>query len=251
MPTLIPKKQKIIAMIPARMGSTRLIMKNLALLKGKPLIYYAIKAAKETGIFDRIIVNSENEIFKEIADRYGVEFYKRPAGLASSGAKSDSVVYDFIKNNPCDIVVWVNPASPLQSGSEIREIVDYFLKRKLDSLITVKNEKVHCLYKGKPVNFRINDIFSRTQDIVPLQSFVYSIMMWRTDCFIQTLKKRGSAILCGKIGFYPVGKFSSVIIKEKEDFMLAEFSLKAIKKDKKYKIRYDKIVRKVRVKRMG
>jgi len=96
------RKENIIAMIPARMGSKRLAMKNLAILKGKPLISYAIKAAKDSGVFKRIIINSEDIIFEKIAKRYNVEFYQRPAQWATSKAKSDSVVYDFIKEKPCD-----------------------------------------------------------------------------------------------------------------------------------------------------
>ena len=125
---------KIYAMIPARIGSTRLKMKNLAMLDGKPLIYYAIKAAKEANIFDKIIINSDSEIFKEIADRYDVEFYLRPKSLGSSETKSDEVVADFINNNTCDIIVWVNPIAPLQTGKEIKSIVEYFLDKNLETL---------------------------------------------------------------------------------------------------------------------
>ena len=66
---------KIFAMIPARAGSTRLKMKNLALINGKPMISYAINAAKNSSIFEKIIVNSENENFALIAEEFGVEFY--------------------------------------------------------------------------------------------------------------------------------------------------------------------------------
>ena len=48
----------IYAMIPARFGSTRLKMKNLALIAGKPMISYAITAAKEAGVFNKIFINS-------------------------------------------------------------------------------------------------------------------------------------------------------------------------------------------------
>ena len=58
------KKQKICAMIPARAGSTRLKMKNLALIDGKPLISYVINAVKQSGIFDNI----EFEIVKKRND---------------------------------------------------------------------------------------------------------------------------------------------------------------------------------------
>lgn len=233
----------IFIMIPARMGSTRLPKKNLALLNGKPLIYYAIKAAKEADISESIIINSENEIFAKLAKRYGVAFYKRPTQLAISHAKSDSVVYDFVNNNPCDIVAWVNPTSPLQSGDEIKRVIKYFLNKKLDSLITVKDEPVHCIYKGKPINFKIQELFSRTQDLAPVQSFVYSVMVWRTDIFKRTFEKRGFAFFCGKVGFYPVSKLSSVIIKKKEDLMLAELLLKSRDKNQSYKVKYDNILR--------
>ena len=81
------KHNKIIAMSPARIGSSRLKMKNLALIKGKPLIYYAIRAAKESGVFDKIIINSDHQVFSEIADRYNVGFYLRSKKLGSSTTK--------------------------------------------------------------------------------------------------------------------------------------------------------------------
>ena len=120
----------IVAMIPARRGSTRLKAKNLALLNGKPLVFYAIAAAKRSGVFARIVLNSEDEIFADIAKEYGVEFYKRPAEFATSSAKSDTVVNDFILQNPCDMVAWVNPTSPLQTGEEVRAVVEHFVKEK-------------------------------------------------------------------------------------------------------------------------
>ena len=51
---------KFIAMIPARIGSTRLKYKNLALINGKPLIYYAINAAKNSKMFNKIVLNSDD-----------------------------------------------------------------------------------------------------------------------------------------------------------------------------------------------
>ena len=68
-------RPKIIAMIPARRGSTHLKAKNLALLNGRPLVSYAIEAAKASGVFDRVVLNSEDDIFSGIAQEYGAEFY--------------------------------------------------------------------------------------------------------------------------------------------------------------------------------
>ena len=130
---------KIYAMIPARAGSTRLKMKNLALINGKPMISYAINAAKDSNAFHRIIVNSENKIFSVIAGEYGAEFYQRPYNLGSSETKSDAVIDDFIsKYAQADIVAWVNPIAPFQNGNDIINIIRYFLDNSLDSLITVE-----------------------------------------------------------------------------------------------------------------
>ena len=234
------KKLKIAAMIPARMGSTRLPAKNLAILNGKPLIYYAVKTAKDAGIFDDIIINAEDDVFGKIARRYKIEFYKRPRKLASSKAKSDQVVYDFMKHIPCDIVVWVNTIAPLQNAPEVRRAVEYFVDNELDSLITVRDEQVHCSHKGKPVNFKDTGLFAQTQDLTPVQLFVYSLMMWRTETFMKAFEKDGYAFFCGRRGLYPVSKLSSVIIKREEDLMFAECIARA-GANGRYRVRYDRV----------
>ena len=235
-------KMKIVAMIPARIGSTRLRMKNLALLDGKPLIYYAIDAAKRSGVFDRILLNSDHDVFGMVAERYGIEFYKRPVQLGSSSTKSDDVVNDFILNNPSDIIVWVNPTSPLQTAGEIKKVIDYFIEERLDTLITVQDLQVHCLYKNKPVNFDIEKKFDQTQDLTPVQPYVYSIMMWKSETFREQYNKKGYALFCGNVGHYPVSKESALIIKKKEDLILAENLLKAKNKSKTNDINYDDLV---------
>ncbi|HHS94014.1 MAG TPA: cytidyltransferase, partial [Rhodobacterales bacterium] len=69
---------KVIAMIPARMGSQRLPKKNLALLDGVPLIAHAIRKCRASGLFDEIWVNSEHPDFGDIARAEGVNFHQRP-----------------------------------------------------------------------------------------------------------------------------------------------------------------------------
>lgn len=215
--------QRVIGMVPARLGSTRLARKNLALLNGKPLIYYAIEAAKQSGVFDSIILNSENTAFSEIASRYGVGFYRRPQPLGGSLVKSDPVVHDFMANNPGDITAWVNPTSPLQTGEELKNVVSFFCRENLDSLITVREERVHCLYNGRPLNFSEKEVFAQTQDLVPVQRFVYSAMLWRNRIFQEAFERQGFAFLCGKTGYYPVSKESSLIVKTEEDLRLVEY----------------------------
>lgn len=218
----MPEKPRIIAMIPARIGSTRLKRKNLALLGGRPMISYVIESAKKSGVFSRIILNSDSKIFLKIAKDYEIEFYLRPERLGASMVQSDEVVQDFVEKHPCEIVAWVNSIAPFQPPEEIRAVVGHFLEKKLDSLITVSNQQVHCLHKGRPVNFSMRGKFARTQDLLPVQAFVYSIMMWNAQFFIREMNKKGYAFFSGKVGFYPVGKLSSFLIKTPDDLAIAE-----------------------------
>ena len=216
-------------------------MKNLALLNGQPLISYAIEAAKSSGVFSKVVLNSEGAIFQQVADRYGIDFYLRPEKLGSSETRSDSVVHDFMQHIPSDVVAWVNPIAPLQTGEEVRAVVKHFVQEELDSLVTVENQQVHCAFGGRPVNFQVNEIFAKTQDLTPVQPFVYSVMMWRTESFMEAFRNQGYALLCGKLGYFPVSKRSAVIIKTDEDLMIAESILKAASGGDGYKVRYDSL----------
>ena len=226
-------KPTIYAMIPARIGSTRFKMKNLAMLNGKPMIAYSIVAALSSKVFDRVIVNSDSDVFRSIAEEYGAEFYLRPEHLGSSSVKSDDVVKDFINKYPSDVVVWENPIAPLQTVEDIRNTIQYFLSNDLDSLFTVKEEQIQCVYENKPINYIEQDKFAQTQDLTPVCPFVPFIMMWKTDTFLNSLKERGYAFFSGKVGYFPVSRLSSVIIKYEDDFRIAEILIKSMIEGKK------------------
>ena len=226
-------KPTIYAMIPARIGSTRFKMKNLAMLNGKPMIAYAIVAALSSKVFDRVIVNSDSDVFRSIAEEYGAEFYLRPEHLGGSSVKSDDVVQDFINKYPSDVVVWENPIAPLQTIEDIRNTIQYFLSNDLDSLFTVKEEQIQCVYENNPINYIEQDKFAQTQDLTPVCPFVPFIMMWKTDTFLNSLKERGYAFFSGKVGYFPVSRLSSVIIKYEDDFRIAEILIKSMIEGKK------------------
>jgi len=227
-------------MIPARIGSQRLKYKNLALLNNKPLIYYAIDSAKKSKIFSNIFLNSDDDIFMKIALRYNINFYKRPKRLGGSNIKSDMVVEDFLKKNECDILVWINSIAPLQTPKEIKDIVDYFIKKNFDSLITTNKKQVHAIYKNKPINYKTNSIFEKTQDLSPVELMVYSLMIWKSKSFIKSFKKKGHGILCGRSGNYIVSDTSGIIIKTVNDLNLVK-AIFDIKKNRT-KLKYDKII---------
>jgi CMP-N-acetylneuraminic acid synthetase len=228
---VVKAQPTIYAMIPARIGSTRFKMKNLAMLNGKPMIAYAIEAALASKAFDRVIVNADSDVFRSIAEEYGAEFYLRPEHLGGSSVKSDDVVQDFINKYPSDVVVWENPIAPLQTVEDIQDTIKYFLSNNLDSLFTVKEEQIQCVYENKPINYIEQDKFAQTQDLTPVCPFVPFIMMWKTRTFIEEYDKTGYAFFSGKVGYFPVSRLSSIIIKYEEDFRMAEMLIESKKKE--------------------
>ncbi len=88
----------VVAVIPARGGSKRIPHKNIKSFCGKPMIAYSIETAKNTGIFDRIIVSTDSEQIAFIAKESGAEVpFMRPYDLADDYTGTDSVILHALK----------------------------------------------------------------------------------------------------------------------------------------------------------
>lgn len=82
-----------IAIIPARGGSKRIPRKNIKPFHGKPMIAWSIEAAQQSGIFDRIIVSTDDEKIAAVAREYGAEVpFIRPADIANDYATTGDVI---------------------------------------------------------------------------------------------------------------------------------------------------------------
>lgn len=82
-----------VALIPARGGSKRIPQKNIREFAGRPIIAYSIAAAQGSGLFDRIIVSTDDPHIMQTARAHGAEApFTRPAELATDTASTDAVV---------------------------------------------------------------------------------------------------------------------------------------------------------------
>lgn len=218
---------KIVVMIPARLGSQRIQRKNLRLLNGKPLIAYCIEAAKKSEVFDEIYINSEADIFGDIAEEYGVSFYKRPEKLSSNKAINDEFAFDFIKNTNAEILVQLLPTSPLITSDEIGEFVRHMLEGEFDTLVSVENHQIACVYRGRPINFEVSEPHKSSQTMVPVQSYATVLMAWKYKSFIENMETHGCAYHGGtsKTGYHVIKGLSTIDIDNEVDFELAEVAL--------------------------
>ncbi len=80
-----------LAIIPARGGSKRLPRKNIADIAGKPLLGHVIDLVKSTNIFDEIIVSTEDQEIKAIAEEYDITIHERPVELAKDNVSVNQV----------------------------------------------------------------------------------------------------------------------------------------------------------------
>lgn len=220
--------KKIVAMIPARLGSQRIPKKNLRLLGDKVLTQWVAKSCLDANVFDEIYINSEADIFDKIASDVGVKFYKRSDKLASNSATNDDFGLDFIENVDCDILVQVNPTSPFTTTEDIKALVEMFIKGDYKTVHTVKDEQIEGLYEGKPLNFDPLKQMPPSQELTPVKIFTSSIMAWDTQKFKENMKNSGCAVYGGdgKIGYYTIKGAGMIDIDNEKDFYLAEAVLK-------------------------
>ena len=66
----------------------------------------------------------------------------------------------------------------------------------------------HFLKNNKPVNFKNNSKFERTQDLPPVSEMVYTLMMWNRNSFLKSFKKNKFAMLHGRKYYFPISKNS-------------------------------------------
>lgn len=108
-----------IAVIPARGGSKRIPRKNIKLFRGVPIIAYAIKAAEESGIFDEILVSTDDEEIAEVASTFGAKVpWLRSSELSSDYVTTSEVMQDLVSKLKKELtnlenVCCIYPATPL------------------------------------------------------------------------------------------------------------------------------------------
>ena len=141
-------KSKIIAIIPARGGSKRIPGKNIKIMAGKPLIAWTIEPALKSRYLDKVIVSTDNKKIAETSKRYGAEVVDRPREFATDKASSASAVIHLIKylkenqNYKPDIIVLLQPTSPLRTVDDIDKSIEMFLNNKCKAVISFREEKL-------------------------------------------------------------------------------------------------------------
>lgn len=130
-----------VAIIPARIASKRLKEKNIKKINNKPLIYYAINAAKKSKFIKKVFVTSESQRILKIAKKFGAEVILRPEFLSEPHVyKMDAIIHavnEIKKFRKPSIVVSLQANSPEITSKNIDETINQMIKHKLNEVMTV------------------------------------------------------------------------------------------------------------------
>ena len=137
-----------IAIIPARGGSKGIPRKNIKLLNHQPLISYTIAAAKQSKHIERVIVSTEDQEIKEVAQKYGAEIINRPKELAQDHTPTLPVLQHVVQtlqdnDNKVKLVVLLQSTAQFQKSKEIDEAIETVLEGTWDSLISLSPTPKH------------------------------------------------------------------------------------------------------------
>ena len=129
-------KSKLIAIIPARGGSKGLKDKNIRIIKGKPLIYWSIKAAKESKLIDDYYVSTDSQKIKKICLKYDCKVIDRPKSISQDKSKTIDVLKHAINKTNASKIILLQPTSPLRPKKLVDRCLSVYLKSKKKSLAT-------------------------------------------------------------------------------------------------------------------
>ncbi|OBT10102.1 CMP-N-acetlyneuraminic acid synthetase [Vibrio sp. UCD-FRSSP16_10] len=132
--------KKVVALIPARGGSKRLPRKNILPLAGKPLISWTIEAASTCLYIDEVIVSTDDQEIMNVAVDCGAKVPElRPESLSSDQAKTEDVVLYTLDKfaQDADILVLLQPTSPLRQAKHIEQALDLFKDKDAFSIVSV------------------------------------------------------------------------------------------------------------------
>mgnify|MGYP001307068261 FL=1 len=228
-------KHSILCTICMRSGSKGVKNKNIKLINGKPLMYYTIKQALKSNIFNHIVVSTDSKKLLKCAKSYGAEgWFMRPKRLSKVTSSKIAVIKHALFESEkyykkkFNFIVDLDVTSPLRKVEDIVNSFKLFIKKKGDGLITgAKSRRSPYFNIVEIINKKVQKVksirknFFRRQDVPQTYDMNASIYIWNRKTLIKT-----NSLFRGKTIFYEMPENRSVDIDSELDFKFVELLLK-------------------------
>jgi len=217
---------KFTALIPARGGSKGVIDKNIRPIMGAPLISWSIRQALACNQISRVIVSTDSVHIANVAQSWGAEVPElRPSELAQDHTSTEEVMLHAMEHwldaDDDEVVVLLQPTSPLRMPESIANAIDQFCRERADSLVSVCES--HAFFWKSPSSPRALYDYEnrpRRQDIREAdRQYRENGSIYLTK--IPLLRARKNR-LGGKIAMYSMQEYESWEIDSLTDFAIVE-----------------------------
>lgn len=229
-----------IAIITARGGSKRIPRKNIKDFCGKPIIAYGINAAIDSGIFDEVMVSTDDKEIAKIARKYGakIPFYRSKKNSDDFATTSDVLnevldKYEKELDQKFDYFACIYPTAPFVTAERLKGAYRQLFDTKADSIMSVTKygfpPQRSVVIKDGRIHYKYPEYAkTRSQDLEPVFHDCGQFYICKTDAFL----KNGSIITDNTIA-YEIPEEEVQDIDNISDWILAEIKYKTIhNKDK-------------------
>lgn len=205
---------KVVAFVPIRLNSKRVVGKNLKLLGGKPMMCYLLETLVKVERIDEVYVYcSSDEVLPYLPQ--GVKLLKRDVALDSDTALGEEIYDAFVRDVDADVYMLAHTTSPFIKAETIAAAVDEVLEGRHDSAFSAQKIQTFAWYEGKPLNYSPTKV-PRTQTIEPVFVETSAFYIFRREMWLEHHRR---------VGFNPymalVGPVEGVDIDYPEDFAFA------------------------------
>ena len=223
---------RAVAIITARGGSKRIPRKNIREFCGKPILAYSIEAAYSSGIFDTVMVSTDDEEIAEVARHYGAEVpFMRSAENANDFATTRDVVKEVLEDyakvgENFDIACCIYPTAPFLTGEKLKRAVELLEEKKADSVVPVVRfgfppQRSVVVEEGL-LKFKWPEhALTRSQDLQPFYHDAGQFYCLRTESFLKQ-----NILFMSKTAPLELSEMEVQDIDNEEDWQIAELKYK-------------------------
>ena len=217
------KSKKIFSIILARKNSKGIKNKNLRIVNGKPLLYWSILNSINSKLIHKTFVSSDSKKIINYSKNIGADIILRPHKYAKDKTSSEESIMHAInylenKNMYFDIVIFIQPTSPIRGKNDFDKAIKKFNLKKLDSLFSANITNDTNFWEYKKNKFIANYNFKKRkmrQDLNKKYLENGSFYIFDKEKF-----KKEKCRLFGKIGIYLMNKLQSFQIDDYDDIRL-------------------------------
>jgi len=210
----------VTVVIPCRAGSTRVINKNFRPFADSTLLEIKINQAKKLNL--SVVVNSDSDVAKRMAEENGVGFVERPEYYASSKC-NNSEYYEYLGSSvDTEYIMILQPTAPLLDDDTLFNVLNEFSENveQFDSLMTVQLVKKHTWFRGCPLNYDLKNT-PNSQNLEPILFPTFNVMIVKVSSLLEHKN-----VITDKCLFFEVSDGESIEIDEMIEFQMAEYLYK-------------------------